>query len=340
MSLMIGGGFERSAAGARGVVNTAYTSCTRFRVLTTLGIDTREVAKKFYGLDVAGQSPFAFETGLRFEAALTAVGAKYLLEQYHRVGRIARDRGSIRDLTESPNPLGATLDLIRRRARGDTTTPDLIWQGALQSPIPGELVRPDLLVAGSNDRYYRPGEVKSYEDRGAQTNEADIDSAASQAAVSLVSLRAIADIAYPRDFMLVDLILRSPSGMLPRLRTVSVERDIAILEDSLAAFPLTQAHVESVLQNLGVEAIDSAENLEAIPHRYQPGCRSHCSLSDACKARATANGELSRFGAAVAEAMAPFRTEAEIEAAIAAGSKSPTLAHYQAGLAALESLIA
>jgi len=333
-------GFDRSAAGARGVVSTAYSACTRFRVLTALGIDTRQVAERIYGITVAGQSPFAFETGMRFERALLMHEAKYLIAQYVYVGRFTAAEAVLLDVGTAPSPQAATLDILTRRASGDLTTPTLLWQAALPSPIPGELIRPDLLVAGPHDRFYRPVEVKSYEERGGLTSDADIESAASQVAVSVVSLRALANYGYPRDAFLADIILRAPSGMTPRLRTVSVERDVSVIEEQMRAFPLTEAHVQDVLRSLGVDRLDSQKSLEAIPHRFGPGCREKCSLVDACKKRAIDAGELSRFGGPLAESLAPYATQGEIADAIARGESNPTLDAYALGVAALDELLA
>jgi hypothetical protein len=128
--------------------------------------------------------------------------------------------------------------------------------------------------------------------------------------------------------------------MTPRLHTVSVERDVAIIEAGLRAFPMTEAHVARLLAEIGVAALDSEQSLETIPHRYDPSCHERCSLAIACKKKATAAGEFSRFGASIAESLAPYRTEGELAAAQARGDASPTLAHLAHGVAALDELLA
>jgi hypothetical protein len=299
-----------------------------------MGIDTRSLAHTFYRSETEGQSPFAFEMGLRFEIALAKKDGFELRTVYERHGRFTDP--SFLDLTHEGDPLSRTLSHLRARSAGQEA-PDMIWQGALPSPVEGELIRPDLLVA--DGRFYRPGEVKSYEDRGGLTNPADLDSAIGQAAVSLVAMRALSGYAYPRDAVFVDIILRSPSGMRPRLKSLSAERDVSVIEASLSEFPLNGAHVRSVLDRFGVSTIDSPAALEALPHRYLPSCRERCGLALVCKRRAMERGEFAAFGASISESLAPYRTMAELDVALKAGSEDSTVQTYRRGVAALSEIL-
>jgi hypothetical protein len=138
------------------------------------------------------QSRFALAKGTRFETVQTDNGAARLLATLQDAGILGPTDLAVRDLKAETAGIAnkkaamhramvLTDDILRRKAAGDPSAPQVVLQAALAIPLgSGEsaCVRPDILAARNEESMYRPGDVKSYAFMHHLTEQQDVGQAA------------------------------------------------------------------------------------------------------------------------------------------------------------------
>lgn len=308
--------------GARGLERVARNpGCQRLRALTRVGITPATAVSDVYG-DVAreGQSPFALAAGNGFERQLFERDAARLLELYREAGRLEANEIRIVNVSDRVPGRGQEM-MARQKALTDTLFQSKLRRSAdaphliVKPRVPIRLLgvdhgtEPDALVAADGDPFYRPVEIKSYPDRGGKTDPADVRGACRQAAVAVIGLRQAVDrLRGDEPVALVpaygDLILRRPGSFPPTLRPMTLRGEVDSIERALEEAPRNLDELEALLHGIGPDAaIDDPAVLDAIPNRYNEGCREYCALAQRCKQQALACGDPVLLGSGAREAL-------------------------------------
>lgn len=196
------GSLEPEEPGARGLERVARNpECGLLTALTIAGTTPATAAESAFGeLAEEGQSPFALAMGNRFEKYRFENGAQRLLELYRRQGRLNSSETKVVIIPDhAPGTrsegmarrLALTRQLLLMKLRRNPRAPNLIVHARLPICLldVDHYIEPDILVAGDEDPFYRPGEVKSYSDLRGKTNPSQVRGALRQAAVAVVALR-------------------------------------------------------------------------------------------------------------------------------------------------------
>jgi hypothetical protein len=304
--------------GARGIERVARNpGCLRLRAVTIAGI-TPATAAKLLGLeDREGQSPFALSLGQQFERRMLQNGAAEVLTLYRNSGRLGVTESKVVNLDElaSGPSLKArrrreseTLRLLRAKIAGDPAAPNLIVRPRLNISLVGvpHPIEPDYLVAADADRFYLPGELKSYPDRDGKTAPADIRSACRQAAVGAVALlqwlrsQGLDPNLYQLDH--ADLVLRVTGLFMGTLRHMSIVSEIDSIQRAIAEAPTNLDELEDML---GAGAsLDDPAVLGSVPNAYRSNCKEHCALWEHCREQALAARQPNVLGDVAAEQLA------------------------------------
>lgn len=326
------GSLAAEEPGARGLERVARNpACQRLRALAMVGITPATAVAKVYGeTPREGQSPFALAAGNRFERQLFEGGATRLLELYRRAGHLGPTEDKVVIVPDKMSGTGAaamarrralTEHLLRLKLAGDPSAPNIIVKPRLIVHLLGvdHDIEPDVLVAADGDPFYRPGEVKSYPDRGGKTDPADVRGACRQAAVAVVGLRQALvrfGVGDPEPLAPArgDLILRVPGSYQPTLRPMTLQGEVYSVERAINEAPRDLDELERLLASIAANAtLDNPAVLDAIPNHYIETCREHCALVERCKQQAVARGDPVLLGSYAREELA------------AAGSISRTL---------------
>jgi hypothetical protein len=318
---LLRGRLSAEEPGARGIERIARNpECTRLRALTIAGITPKTAAESIYGEQTQqGQSPFALSIGNAFEQGLIKNGAASLLKLLRDAGRLTTAECKVVVIPDLVPGVGVsvvarrnaeTLRLLRLKATGDRTAPNLIIKPRLTVGLLGldHGIEPDAIVAADADAFYRPMELKSYPDRAGKTDPADVRSACRQAAVAVVALRQIAerlgipdvDSAVPP---LGDLVLRVPASRQGQLSQMTLRGEVASLERALGEAPRNLEELEAFLPAGG--SLDQPEVLEAVPNSYRSNCREYCALAKHCKQAAIAAQDPILLGEQAKELLIP-----------------------------------
>lgn len=285
---------------ARRLLQLSRSSCRRRQVILRSGIDPSVVARSVYRVEPADeQSPTALALGVQFEHRLYQDSASLLRTELVRSASLTASDTSVVDLQKlrAEDAQRETRRHVEDRLAG-RPSPNLILQGVLPTDTFGfgSWVKPDLLIASGDARCYRPGEVKSFEDRAGYTDASDIDSAAAQAAVALVILQRL----YPEYLQVevVDIVLRAPSSLYPRISHVAAMRDIELITRAAQRWA-----EDPVKERIDVNSVTRAA-IEALDNDYRPQCLQQCGLSLVCRAKARAERVPSVLGDDCARAFA------------------------------------
>jgi hypothetical protein len=322
------GSLAAEEPGARGLERVARNpGCERLRSLTIANIKPATAVEKVYGeVPEEGQSPFALSAGNLFEELLYENGAQRLLELYRRQGRlgpsdtkvvIVPDHAPGTRAEDMARREALTRRILRMKLGGDRRAPNVVVKPRLAVRLVGEdhFIEPDAIVAADDDPFYRPVEIKSYADRRGKTEQSDLRSGLRQAAVAAVALRQFRERLGAGHLdgrverfvpAICDLVLKRPGSFGATLNANTIEGEVASIERAIDESPRNLAELEALLEAIGPGAsLDDPEVLNAVPHRYEPGCKEHCAMHRICKAQAMREGDPVVLGERAQEELAP-----------------------------------
>ena len=292
------------ALDARLIERGARTPCQRLRANVVAGTDPERVLVAAHGEDAlqveTGRiSPFARAIGVAFERRVMADKAKLIRELYRRSLAIAEvvDLRHFLDNREPEKAEEHTIALIEHRvATGEG--PDLVLGARLPLETSAGTVhiRPDYLVF--RGKAARVGEVKSYLDLDGRTDASEIGTAVRQAAIGVLTIRALFGEGACEH--IVDLVLRSPRRPWATLRPLDGTAEIANISAFLSSMKKEEQEVEAATN--GVPLLVPGA-IEAVPHRFEASCETHCAFFAVCHDEAIAKDELTLLGASAAAAL-------------------------------------
>jgi hypothetical protein len=318
------GGLPPEEPGARGIERVARDpECFKLKALTIVGITPATAAHRVLGMpEREGQSPFALALGNQFERRMLESAAAMLFTLYREKELLAASEAKIvnvDDLAPGSDPRARrrreteTRRILEAKRRADPDAPNLILKPRLQVALVGvpHAIEPDYLVAADAEAFYRVGELKSYADRDGKTEPADIRSACRQTAVGIMGLRQELERQGVRDpSRLVpaigDLVLRAPGSFNARLRTMSLEGEIASLERAVGEAPRDLEELEALLPPNAT--LSDPAILGNLPNHYRPTCKEHCDLWRFCRNRALTTSQPIVLGDLAAEQLAAAGT--------------------------------
>lgn len=336
----IRGSLPRSPANARAVAAiTQNPGCERRRVIDAAGVSAHELAVKLGQPTLRGQSPFAIETGNRFEDRLkTRSGYELLVdaltpfvelpkppdllvEDVNRVGRLANAQAWM------DARVSRTEDALSRIARGDADAPHLVDHPVLRFDLAGSTVNlePDALAFRVGEKLELV-EIKSYPIIDGQADPGKVSSTAGQAAVYHMALRGTLErLGFDPEILVPSVILVAPRnfGRTPVAHRIPLTKKSMSLERVLKAAPPTASVLATMPDDLtfdvdpnGDMADDTARSaLEAavgvVDALYQPDCVQNCDMARFCRSEAWAADDPARLGREARENLAGVRTLAD-----------------------------
>jgi hypothetical protein len=294
--------------------------CDRLVMLRAARLDPAEAGRLAFGDERPDEgSQIALGNGVTFEKGLIRDDGARLFEMFRAAGRLTESDTRFvnierhapgKDPQSQARREALTQKFLRAKLAGAPDVPAIIYHGRLTLSVDGApvVIEPDLLTAGAADPFYRPGEAKSYRDRGARTNPSDIATASLQGAVEVLALRdAVTAITGDRDRARAlvgdtfDLVLRQRIGNGPRLRARRIRRELATMERLLGQM---RGRVLRVLGGIPMDTrLDTSAGHLAVSNHLTEQCRSHCALAHRCEAVARAAGDPIVLGAAMADAV-------------------------------------
>lgn len=343
------GRLAHTRLGAREIAQLARNpQCDRLLLHRAAQLDPATVVREVFGRHGAEKgSRLALATGTTFEHVLLQRGARVLFDLFAGSGRLPVGAETLVDVegrypdidAESLSKREAlTYKLLMRKLRGDRSAPAIIWHPRLTLPVRGIAggvvhIEPDFLVAGPGEPFYRPGEVKSYKDRGPRTNATELVLARLQGALEVLALRetlrasaARADMTLtaaetnalvPMEF---DLVLRARFGMRPRLRSLVVRREVTAMQTLIGDM---HRRVLRVIEEHGTALrLDSIEGHRSVRNHLTESCRDHCPFAASCHDEARGAGLPILLGAEMEEAVSAVGTLPRL-VALLNGSEAP-----------------
>jgi hypothetical protein len=239
------GSLPSDSLDARAVVRLAKnTRCQRLAALTLVGSSPGKAMDHIFAPGfLEEQSRFSLLKGNRFETVQTDNGAARLLASLQDAGVTGPTDLAVRDLKDETSgiankkaamqrAMALTDDILRCKAAGDPSAPNVVLQAALGIPLgSGELacVRPDILVARQGEPMYRPGDMKSYAFVHHLTEQQDVGQAAAQIGVYGMALERRLQhlgiqLQIPTDGVIV---MVRPGGLQSVAKLQNIERDIS-----------------------------------------------------------------------------------------------------------------
>ena len=216
---------RRARANAHAVAAlTENPGCTRRRLIDAAGVSAHDLAVRLGQPTLRGQSPFAIETGNRFEDRLKVRSGYELLvdalapfvelpkppdlivEDVNRVGRIP-DPQAWMDARAKRTDVALTLI-----ARGDADAPHIVDHPVLRFDLAGSSVNlePDALAFRIGEKLELV-EIKSYPIIDGQADPGKLSSTAGQSAVYHMALRATLErLGFDPDLLVWSVILVAP----------------------------------------------------------------------------------------------------------------------------------
>jgi len=295
---------------------TGNPGCSRRAVLDAAGVDKVALAARVGFPGSFGQSRFALARGNAFEAMLKADDGALLrsvldvgVVEYHDLGADSDDTLGARH--------GRTRELLA------SVTPALIDHPLLTLEVAGQTVflEPDLIAFQSEGRL-RVVEIKSFAIVDGQADAASVSSAAVQAAVYVLALRALLG----ADRVSHEVVLVCPSNfsLQPVAVVLDVRKQLSTLRRQLSRLSsvssLIAALPPSVSFDLALPASTLISSLAAIDARYAPECLSSCEMSVYCREEAA--GSTAAFGRSVRESLGGIE-EVSMALDLACGAVAP-----------------
>ena len=326
------GRLTEARLGAREIAQLARNpQCDRLLLHRAAQLDPGTVVREvFAGRGTEKGSRLALATGTTFEHVLLQDNARALFDLFASSGRLPVGTDTLVDVERRYPDVDAeslskrevlTNELLIRKFRGDRSAPAIIWHPRLTLPVRGLVgglvhIEPDFLAAGPDEIFYRPGEVKSYKDRGPRTNTTELALARLQGALEVMALRetlrdtcarvdvrltpAETAVLVPMQF---DLVLRARLGMRPRLRSLAVRREVTTMQALIGDM---HRRVLRILEEHGTELrLDSIEGHRCVRNHLTESCRDHCPFAASCHEEARAAGVPILLGEEMEEAVSP-----------------------------------
>ena len=336
----IRGSLPRARANARTVAAlTQNPGCTRRRVIDAAGVSAHELAVTLEQPTLRGQSPFAIETGNRFEDRLKQRSGYELLvdalapfvelpkppdlivEDVNRVGRLA-DAQAWMDARAS-----RTDDVLSRIARGDDGAPHVVDHPVLRFNLAGVTVNlePDALAFRVGEKLELV-EIKSYPIIDGQADPSKLSSTAGQAAVYHMALRATLErLGFDPELLVWSVILVAPRnfGRTPVAHRIPLTKKSMALARVLTAVPETASVLGTLPDDLTFD-VDPGEELTEDAMRsalasavgmvdalYQPECIQNCDMARFCRSEAWSLDDPARLGREARENLSGVHTLAD-----------------------------
>jgi hypothetical protein len=296
---------------------TGNPGCSRRAVLDAAGVDKVALASRVGFPGSFGQSRFALARGNAFEAMLKADDGA-LLRSVLDVGMIGyHDLGVDSDDTLAARH-GRTRELLTSSASA------LIDHPLLTLEVAGRTVflEPDLIAFQSEGRL-RVVEIKSFAIVDGQADAAAVSSAAVQAAVYVLALRAVLG----ADRVSHEVVLVCPENfsLQPVAVVLDVRKQLATLRRQLSRLSSVSALIDAlspaVSFDLALPPSTLVSSLAAAHARYAPECLSFCEMSVYC--REEASGSTAILGRSVRESLGGIE-EVSVALDLARGVAEPS----------------
>jgi hypothetical protein len=297
-SLARGPKLDSKPPGAREFDKLARTDCLRQTVTILSNASPADIMRQVLGIDPReGLSPMSIGSGVAFESGLLRDNAGPLLAMYREKGRLSvSDVGVINtaDVVPAKHPARSqeranlTQQILRAKLRGRSTY-TLVLKPLFPVDVAGRMyfIEPDYLVASARDPMFRVGEIKSFYDLDALTEEEDWRSALRQSAVNFLALwdtirffgvggAQLKKLVPPR----VDLVLRRVGTRRPSLREESVRREAESVLRAYRSFPARLKEADAALAASGLTTSDLTDErvINALPPTFDPRCRNFCAF--------------------------------------------------------------
>ena len=302
---------------------TGNPGCARRSVLDAAGVDKVKLAERIDFAGDFGQSRFALARGNAFEAMLKADDCA-LLRSVLDVGVV-----DYQDLGEdSDDTLGARHARTRELLASSLSA--LIDHPLLTLPVAGQTVylEPDLIAFQSEGRL-RVVEIKSFAIVDGQADAAAVSSAAVQAAVYVLALRALLG----EDRVSHEVVLVCPANfsLQPVAVVLDVRKQLATLRRQLSRLSSVSQLVSSLPPSVSFDvALPSSvlvASLNAVEAKYVPECLSSCEMSVYC--RDEASGSTAALGRSVRESLGGIE-EVSLALDLARGAVEPSPSQAEA----------
>lgn len=319
------GTLPRARANARSVAAlTENPGCTRRRLIDAAGVAAHELAASLGHPTLRGQSPFAIETGNRFEDRLKQRSGYELLvealEPYVALpkppGLIVEDVNNVGRLKDAQAWMDArvarTDDVLARIARGDADAPHLVDHPVLRFDLAGVAVslEPDALAFRTGEQLELV-EIKSYPIIDGQADPAKLSATAGQAAVYHMALRTTLErIGFDPDLLVWSVILVAPRnfGRTPVAHRIPLKKKSTSLARVLRAVPRTADVLVDLPDDLTFDVDPEGELDEhavraaltpavgSVEALYVPECVQNCDMAKFCRAEAWDRDHPARLG--------------------------------------------
>ncbi len=326
------GSLPRASANARSVAAlTENPGCSRRRIVDAAGLKAHELADRLGHPTLRGQSPFAIETGNRFEDRLKKRSGYALLvealapfvdlpappdlnvEDVNSVGRLADAQ------TWMEARVAKTDEALARIARGGADAPHVVDHPVLRLDLTGSSVNlePDALAFRVGDRLELV-EIKSYAVIDGQADPAKVSATAAQSAVYHMALRATLErLGFDPELLAWSVILVAPRnfGRTPTAHRIPLRKKSAALARVLGSVPRVGELLDDLPHDLSFDvgstntdsrAASEALNVvvSAIDALYVPECVQNCDMAKFCRSEAWSNDDPSRVGRTARDSLA------------------------------------
>ena len=303
---------------------TENPGCTRRRVIDAAGVSAHDLAVKLGQPTLRGQSPFAIETGNRFEDRLKERSDYELLvealtpfmdlpkppdlvvEDVNRVGMLPSPEAWMDARAQR------TDEALSRIARGDADAPHIVDHPVLRFDLAGATVNlePDALAFRVGDKLELV-EIKSYPIIDGQADPGKLSSTAGQSAVYHMALRATLDrLGFEPELLEWSVILVAPRnfGRTPVAHRIPLVKKSMSIARVLRAAPKTADVLAALPDGLTFdvdpnETLDEedmrhalAEAVGAVGAFFVPECVQNCDMARFCRQEAWTNDDPARLG--------------------------------------------
>jgi hypothetical protein len=321
----IRGSLPRARANARSVAAlTENPGCTRRRVIDSAGVAAYELAAKLGHPTPRGQSPFAIETGNRFEARLKKRSDYELLvdalEPYVELPKpphlIVEDVNDVPGRRGTPTWMDAranrTDEALTQIAKGDTAAPHVVDHPVLRFDLAGVTVNlePDALAFRVGERLELV-EIKSFPIIDGQADPGKLSATAGQAAVYHMALRGTLDrLGFDPELLQWSVILVAPRnfGRKPIAHRIPLKKKSMSLARVLGSVPRTAEVLDRLPEGFTFD-VDPDRNLDdeslraaltvavsSVTAFYVPECMQNCDMAKFCRNEAWGNDDPARLG--------------------------------------------
>jgi hypothetical protein len=284
-----------------------------------------DVAKRVGISPTFGASPFALGHGEQFERTLLADGAERLSRELHQTSLLTEAQtgfldlriksnggtdGSLRDLDQAVELSMEFLETAGS-ARNEEVFELPCIVAALTVRIPKGVMLPEALliidvvtvsgvqVGGATRAQLAVGEIKTYPDRGGETNRGQLAQARAQLGLYLHALEVVASQLPENCRPLLDehgfLVMTKPGTDFPSVRTGESLR----YQADRAARGFEQ--LEKMAVSLTAGSGDLIDEVLAADTHYCEACLEFCDLAERCHSRALENHNPAVLGDAMAQ---------------------------------------